>query len=94
VPVSAAALRFDLPVMIAAAVACLPIFFTEHRIARWEGTLFLAYYVAYIAYLVLQAIQHQALATFSAVMAFILPLTFITLAVLAWRALHTQRAPA
>jgi len=27
--------------MIAAAVACLPIFYIGHRISRWEGGLFL-----------------------------------------------------
>jgi cation:H+ antiporter len=42
VTVPAAALRFDIPVMIAVAVACLPVFFSGGRIARWEGGLFLA----------------------------------------------------
>lgn len=87
VQVSAAALSFDIPVMIAVAVACLPIFFTGHRIDRWEGGLFLGYYLAYTAYLIFYATEHQALAAFSAVMlGFVLPLTFITLAVLFWRA--------
>ena len=36
-PVRRAMLSFDLPVMIAVAVACLPVFFTGHLIARWEG---------------------------------------------------------
>jgi len=44
VAVAPEALRFDLPVMIGAAIACLPIFFTGNRIARWEGALFFAYY--------------------------------------------------
>ncbi len=44
------ALVFDLPVMVAAAVACLPIFITGREIARWEGALFLAYYLAYTLY--------------------------------------------
>jgi cation:H+ antiporter len=89
-PVSAPVLWFDLPVMIAVAVACLPIFFTGYSIARWEGGLFLGYYVAYTTYLVLGATQHDALSTFSVVMgAFVVPLTVVTLAVLsvrAWRA--------
>jgi cation:H+ antiporter len=82
-----ALLRFDLPVMIAVAVACLPIFASGARIARWEGALFLLYYVAYAAYVVLAAQQHDALPAFSAVMeAFVLPLTALTLAVVGWRA--------
>ncbi len=85
-PAPAALLRFDLPVMVAVAVACLPIFATGALIARWEGALFLFYYVAYTAYLVLDAQQHDALPAFSAVMeGFVLPLTAVTLAVVAWR---------
>ena len=43
--VSPAALGVDLPVMIAAALACLPIFFSDYRISRPEGILFLFYYL-------------------------------------------------
>jgi len=86
-PVSTAVRWFDLPVMIAVAVACLPIFFTGYTIARWEGILFLAYYVAYTTYLVLGTTHHDALSTFSFVMgAFVIPLTAITLGVSALRA--------
>jgi cation:H+ antiporter len=83
---------FDLPVMVAVAVACLPIFFTGHLIARWEGALFLAYYVAYTAYLILDASGHDAQAGFSAVLGgFVLPLTALTLLVLAWRHWQVMR---
>lgn len=79
-------LRFDLPIMLATAVACLPILATGHRIDRWEGALFLGYYGAYVAYLVLRATEHAHLPAYSRVMlAFVIPLTAITLAVLAWR---------
>jgi cation:H+ antiporter len=88
--VSPAVLRFDLPVMVAVAVACLPIFFTGHLVARWEGALFLGYYALYLAYLLLSATGHAALGPFRAAMLwFVLPLTAITLATLsarAWRA--------
>jgi len=91
IQVSPAALGFDIPVMIAVAVACLPIFFTGHLIARWEGALFLGYYLAYTSYLILQAAEHEALPAFSGVMlGFVLPLTAITLAVLFWRARRAQ----
>lgn len=89
---SAGALRLDIPVMIAVAVACLPIFFTGHTIARWEGFLFLGYYVAYTTYLFLDATQHEALPVFSTVMlVFVVPLTVVTLVVLTVRALRAQR---
>ncbi len=54
-------LIFDLPVMIAVAFAALPIFITGLSINRWEGALFLGYYVAYTAYLILAATEHDTL---------------------------------
>jgi cation:H+ antiporter len=84
--VPAAMLTFDLPVMIAVAAACLPVFFTGHLIARWEGVLFLGYYVAYTVYLILAAREHDALDSYALAMgAVVLPLTAVTLAVLAFR---------
>ena len=83
VPVDAAALRFDLPVMVAVAVALVPIVVTGREIARWEAGVFVAYYVAYVAYLLLEASDHDALPAFSVVMlAFVVPITVLTLAVL------------
>jgi cation:H+ antiporter len=91
--VAPAALRFDIPVMIAVSAACLPIFFTGYRIARWEGALFLAYYAGYTFYLILDAAEHDALPAFSAMMGlFVIPLTVVTLAVLTVRALKSKRA--
>ena len=81
--VAASLLRFDIPVMVAVALASLPIFATGHLIARWEGVLFLGYYAAYVAYLILEATQHDALPAFSsAMLAFVLPITVVTLTVL------------
>jgi cation:H+ antiporter len=92
IPVPSSALNFDLLVMIAVAVACLPIFFTGGEIARWEGGLFIAYFVAYTAYLVLRAQQHEVLPAFSQIMlVFVIPLTGVTLAVLTLHALHVRR---
>lgn len=90
VPVSVAALRFDLPVMLAAAIACFPIFYTGNRISRWEGMLFVGYYVAYSGYLVLNAVDHSQLKLYSNVMlVFVIPLTVITLVTLVWQ--HSPR---
>lgn len=86
-------LAFDLPVMVAVSVACLPVLFTGHLVARWEGALFLAYYVFYTAYLVLFAQAHDALDEFTLVMrTVVIPLTVVTLSVVAWRELRGQRA--
>ncbi|MBL8177469.1 MAG: calcium/sodium antiporter, partial [Bryobacterales bacterium] len=63
VPVSLQALEADMPIMIAVAFACFPVFF-RGVIGRWEGAVFLAYYVAYVGYLVLHATGHDLLPVF------------------------------
>ena len=94
IPVSPAAVNFDIPVMIATAVACLPIFFTGHSIQRWEGAVFLGYYVAYTAYLLLDAAGHDALPDFRLAMLWVvMPLTVVTLSVVTWRHLRSRAAP-
>jgi len=92
ITVPAAALRFDLPVMLAVAVACLPVFAHGSAIFRWEGWLFLGGYAAYTAYLVLAATEHDALPAYSAAMgAFVLPLAAVTLLVIGVRAWRERR---
>jgi cation:H+ antiporter len=86
VRVAPAILSFDLPVMIAVSVACLPIFFTGNMIARWEGALFFGYYLAYTGYVILAATQHDVLPVFSCIMmAFVIPLTVVTLTIVTVR---------
>jgi cation:H+ antiporter len=90
--VPASLLAFDLPVMIAVAIACLPIFLSGYRIDRWEGALFLAYYVCYVSYLLLAATGHALLPQFAAAMAlFALPLTAVTVGVVTYRGLREKR---
>ena len=78
--IAPAVLNFDIWVMIAVAIACLPVLLLRRQIGRKRGLLFLAYYVAYVVYLILGAQQHDALDKFSAVMvSFVLPITVVTL---------------
>jgi cation:H+ antiporter len=77
---SSAVLNFDLWVMLAVAFACLPAFMLRNEIGRRRGLMFLAFYAAYVAYLILGAQDHDALDEFSAVMlSFVLPITIVTL---------------
>jgi cation:H+ antiporter len=93
IPVSTGVLGFDLPFMIIVAAACLPIFFTGARIDRWEGALFVGYYLAYAACLFLKAVDHQVLPLFSGIMwLFVVPLTAVTLAVIVFRELREREA--
>ena len=93
--VPASILRFDLPVMLAAAIALAPIALVRGHLARWEGGFFLAAYVAYVTYLVLDSTGHDALPAFSlAMLEFVLPLVVVTLGVLMVQGLRrtdTQR---
>lgn len=92
IPVSQAALNFDIPVMIAIALAAFPVFLTGGQIYRWEGFIFVAYYAVYTAYLVLNATSHNALPVFSGVMLwFVLPITVLTLAISVWYEFFVRR---
>jgi cation:H+ antiporter len=77
---SPAVLNFDIWVMVAVMFACLPVFISGREIARWEGFVFIGYYVAYAAYLILAAQEHDALQPYStAMVSFVIPLTIVTL---------------
>ena len=87
-------LMFDFVVVLAVTLACLPVFYTGHRMARWEGALFLGYYVVYVMFLILEASDHPSLPRVRDAVVFLgLPITAVTLAVLVWkerrRASHT-----
>ncbi len=93
VAVSEVALTLDIPVMIAVSFACLPIFFTSHRISRWEGGLFLLYGAAYIGYLIVAARDPEIGRTITVVVwGFVVPLTVVTLAVAVCRSIRAGKA--
>ncbi|WP_104201720.1 calcium/sodium antiporter [Billgrantia saliphila] len=92
IDVSAAMVAFDMPVMLAVALACLPICFTGRTINRWEGALLMGYYVAYTLYLILAATQHDALAGFADAMLYVvMPITALTLIVFSLREWRGER---
>jgi len=89
IPVSFEVLRFDVPVMLMVALASAPALVSGMVIQRWEGCLFLAYYLAYLAHLVFAASGHSALPGLDGmVLSLMLPLT--ALAVLVF---HPQQPP-
>ncbi len=86
IQVSETLIQFDLPVAIAVAFACLPIFYSGQRIDRWEALLFLFYYLAYTGYLVLDVTKQDTLPTYIDIMLwFVIPLTVITLVTISIR---------
>lgn len=87
------AITVDIPVMIAAAVACLPLFATGYVLERWEGSVFLGFYAAYISWIVLDATDHDLRDSYrSAVLMFVLPLVLLTLAVILSRQWRRRKA--
>lgn len=87
IQVAETAIGFDIPVLVAVAVATLPIAFTGNRISRTEGFLFLVYFTAYTAYLVIESVQHHASRQilFSTMLWFVIPFTLVTLAFTLWQ---------
>jgi cation:H+ antiporter len=93
--VSDDALRLDLPIMLAVAIACLPVFFNGFELKRWEGALFALYYVAYVTFLVLDQTGSGLRDPFAvAMVGFVLPLTALTLVVVAVRTFRASRTRA
>jgi cation:H+ antiporter len=87
-----ASVTFDIPFMVAVAVACLPLFLSGYRISRWEGFFFLAYFAAYMVYLLLGAAEHDSLPQYSRVLfEFVVPITGVTLGVVGVRAWRARR---
>lgn len=73
-----AAVRFDLPIMILAAVMCAP-FFVGAILTRWRGFNFLLCFVLYTTYLILSSTQDAALEGFeSFTVYFFFPIVTIT----------------
>ncbi len=78
-PIAAEAIHVDLPVMNVVAMACLPVFYTGRLIARWEGILFLVYFVAYNLHIVLTATQSDMAWEFTYGVLLTIPVTIAVL---------------
>jgi cation:H+ antiporter len=51
VPVPDDVLALDLVLLVATAIVCVPAFFTDRRLSRWEGAAFIATYALYMTWL-------------------------------------------
>lgn len=91
IEVPPAAIKFDMLVMIAVSLACLPIFFTGREISRAEGGLFLFYFVIYTVFLILEAQGSHHLRTLTWVIGgFVLPLTILTLVATVFKGMRSR----
>lgn len=85
IPVGSQAIQFDLPVMVAVAVICFPIFGLGGVIKRFEGALFLVYFGLYTAFLIVSSTDPESKTDFgSTLIKIVVPLTILILGVSYW----------
>ena len=82
--VAPAMLRVDLWVMVAVALACMPIFASDGAVTRREGALLVFGYGAYTVWLVLAAQSHDSLPSYSTLLlSYVVPMLVVLLTI-AW----------
>ncbi len=92
ISVASRTLQFDLPVMIFVALVTLPVFYIDSRISRFEGGLLLSYYVLYVAYVILRAMESSTLAGMTMFIDFFVVLTFLALLVVTFRTMRQKNS--
>jgi cation:H+ antiporter len=93
VSVSSDALSFDIPVMVAVTVICLPIFLSGSVIRRWEGAVFLLYYIAYTTFICLAATGAVDRDLGHPIMYGVVPLTLLTLVLSFYQGVRPANSP-
>jgi len=79
-------IQLDIPVMVAVALLCVPLFFIGARVNRLEGALFLLLYVAYSWYLIALALQQpSAIQLKQAIVYGLIPLVLLYLPYSFWQ---------
>ncbi|MEP2776042.1 MAG: calcium/sodium antiporter [Luteolibacter sp.] len=95
VAVSGKALDFDILVMIAVALASLPIFFHGFKIGRLGAVFFLVFYVGYVLYLILEAVGSGIFPAYRhAALFYAAPATALVLLVVLFKAIKQPKQPA
>lgn len=83
IPVADELIRLDIPIMIGAAVLCIPIALTDAAITRWEGVAFVGLYAGYTTFLVLDGLDEPSASIVGAVaLAAIIPILALTVRLL------------
>ncbi len=93
--VSAAMVRFDVPIMLGVAALCLPVFYSGLRISRLEGATFFTGYLAYLLALVFTATGRDPQDTLKKLILFAGVVVFslcVSVAVRSWHHHRTRTA--
>jgi cation:H+ antiporter len=92
ISVSDDALNLDFPVMLVATIVLIPICWNGFAIKKWEGILLGMFYVAYVAYLILQAGEDGPPEIFRTMMLIVVPLVLLTFSVTGFQGWRRHRA--
>ena len=92
VTVSDTSLRLDFPVMLAATVVLIPIFWSGFQIKRWEGFVLVAFYAVYVVYLIVDANDSDAADVIGPAALIVAPLVLMTFAVTGYQGWRRHRA--
>jgi cation:H+ antiporter len=85
-------IRLDFPVMLAATIVLLPICWNGFMIKKWEGSLLVMFYVAYVAYLIMEAGDGTAPELYRTAMLIIVPLVMIVYGAAGFQGWRKHRA--
>jgi len=92
VAVNSEVIRLDFPVMLAATIVLLPICWNGFMIKKWEGSLLVLFYVAYVAYLIMEAGESTAPELFRTAMLIIVPLVMLVYGAAGFQGWRKHRA--
>ena len=92
VAVNSEVIRLDFPVMLAATIVLLPICWNGFMIKKWEGSLLVVFYVAYVAYLIMEAGDSTAPELFRTAMLIIVPLVMLVYGAAGFQGWRKHRA--
>jgi len=92
VAVNPEVIRLDFPVMLAATIVLLPICWNGFMIKKWEGALLALFYVAYVAYLIMEAGDSTAPELYRSMMLIVVPLVIIVYSAAGFQGWRKHRA--
>ena len=92
VAVNSEVIRLDFPVMLAATIVLLPICWNGFMVKKWEGSLLVLFYVAYVAYLIMEAGDSTAPELYRTAMLIIVPLVTVVFGATGFQGWRKHRA--
>jgi cation:H+ antiporter len=85
-------IRLDFPVMLAATIVLLPICWNGFAIKKWEGWLLVGSYVAYVAYLIMEAGDSTAPELYRTMLLIAVPLIIVVYSAAGFQGWRKYRA--